>query len=131
MYVWKRRDRHGKVTGTKRTQTAESVNRTDILLGTVAGAAIVLSGAVYALFFALYRIRRAPWLDAAAWIAYAVLVVSTVLLAHALALAGMWLGIVAVMLIGYLLAPRAIWRLSTATHAHEPDASREARRSRS
>jgi hypothetical protein len=57
----------------------------------------------------------------AAWVAYAVLVLTTLALARALALGGAWRAIVVVMLIGYLLAPYAIWHLSVATHRAEHD----------
>lgn len=126
MYVWSCHGRPGMVTGTDVGGAARLVNGTDILLSTAAAAAVVVSGALYALFFALCRLQRLPWLNAAAWAAYAVLVVSTLLLALALALSGVWLAVVAVMLIGYWLAPRAIWRLSTATHAEEPGATHDA-----
>lgn len=105
------------------------MNGTDIVVSTLAGAAVVVSGALYALFFALDRMRQAAWLRAAAWIAYLALVVSTVVLTRALSLDGMWLVVIAAMLIGYLLAPRAIWRLSAATHQHEDQTPGAASRS--
>jgi hypothetical protein len=105
------------------------VNGADIVVSAIAGAGIVVSGALYALFFALDRMRQASWLRAAAWISYLALVVCTVLLAQALSLDGIWLVVIAVMLIGYLLAPRAIWRLSTATHTHDDQAPNAASRS--
>ena len=92
-----------------------------ILLGTLASAGIVLSGALYALFFALARLRAATWLNRVAWGAYAALVLCTVLLAAALQLGGPWRWIVPVLLVGYLAAPSAIWRLTVATHLGEDD----------
>jgi hypothetical protein len=96
------------------------VGGADILLGAVAAALVVLSGALYALFFALARLRKSPGIGAMAWAAYAALVVCTGLLVRSLSLDGAWLIVVAVMLIGYLAAPYAIWHLSAATHAPAP-----------
>ena len=90
-----------------------------ILLGALASAGIVLSGALYALCFALARLRAAPWLNRVAWGAYAVLAICTVLLAAALELGGLWRWIIPVLLVGYLAAPSAIWHLSVATHVDE------------
>jgi hypothetical protein len=96
------------------------VGGANILLGAVAAALIVLSGALYALFFALARLRESPGLGAMAWAAYAALVVCTGLLVRSLSLGGAWLIVIAVMLIGYLAAPYAIWHLSVGTHAPAP-----------
>ena len=90
-----------------------------ILLGALAGAAIVLSGALYALFFALGRLRGSQLLSRVAWVAYGMLVACTVLLTAVLDLGGPWRWIIAVLLVGYLAAPSAIWHLSVATHADE------------
>jgi len=88
-----------------------------ILLSALAAALVVITGAVYALFFALGRLHRSASCGRIAGLAYGLLVVSTVVLARSLDLHGAWLWIVAVMLVGYLLAPYAIWHLSSATHA--------------
>lgn len=91
----------------------------NLLLGTMAGAAIVLTGAFYALFFALGRLRRSRGLVMVANAAYACLGLSVYLLIEALALEGFWIGVTAVMLIGYFFLPRAIWHLCVGTHAGE------------
>lgn len=52
--------------------------------------------------------------------AYAFLVAATWVFARALDLSGIWLVLIAVLLVGYLIAPRFIWRLSVATHESEP-----------
>jgi hypothetical protein len=85
-----------------------------ILLSTIAAALVVVSGALYALLFALGRLRASRLLSRCAWAAYASLVVCT------FALDGGWLWIIVLMLVGYLLAPGAIWHLSVGTHAGEP-----------
>ncbi len=82
-----------------------------------AAAAVVLCGAGYAILLAPGRVRRKPVLCRAALAAYAGVVVAAVALAWALRLDGFWLALVALLLIGYFVAPRAVWRLSLATHA--------------
>ncbi len=94
----------------------EPVASQHILLAAIAGAFVILWGAGYALFFALGRLRGQPVLH---WIGlgcYAALVASTLALAVTLNLHGYWTSLVAVMLIGYLLAPYAIWWLCVGTH---------------
>lgn len=79
-------------------------------------AAVVLCGAGYALLLALGRSRRSVALQRAAWVAYAGVVLAAFALAWALQLDGLWLVLIGVLLVGYFAAPRAIWRLSVATH---------------
>ena len=97
----------------------------EILLGALAAAMVVVTGALYALFFALGRLRASAMFSRLAWVTYAALVVCAFLLTAALGLDGPWLLVVAVMLVGYLLAPGAIWYLSVATHRGS-DEAREA-----
>ena len=96
----------------------------EILLGALAAALVVVSGALYALFFALGRLRASPTLSRLAWAAYGALVLCAFLLTASLGLDGSWRLIVVVMLVGYLVAPGAIWHLSVATHRGS-DESRE------
>ena len=91
----------------------------NLFLGTMSGAVVVLSGAFYALFFALGRLNRSYSLSLAALVAYVLLVVAVCTLVVALDLNGVWMGVAAAMLIGYFLAPRAIWRLCVGTHGDE------------
>jgi hypothetical protein len=93
----------------------------EILLSTVAGALVVVSGALYALCFALGRLRGSVLLGRAAWLAYGVLATGMALLAYALRLDGIWLLTLAALLTGYLFAPRAIWHLCVATHGDAQD----------
>jgi len=88
-----------------------------LFFGTLSGAAIVLFGAFYALFFALGRVHDSAWLNAASIASFVLLVVAVYVLIQSLALSGFWLVVVAVMLLGYYSAPRAIWRLCVGTHA--------------
>jgi len=89
----------------------------------MSGAAIVLMGAFYALFFALGRLHRSFALACAATASYLLLAVAVWVLVEALRLSGFWIAVAAVMLVGYFLAPRAIWRLCVGTHASGHDAT--------
>jgi hypothetical protein len=82
-----------------------------------------MTGAAYALLFAYARVRGLPGLMPLAYAAYAGLVVSVWFLADAANLFnnGFWTFIVALMLVGYLVAPPAIWKLCVGTHAGEPE----------
>jgi len=98
----------------------EPMGLQDMFFGTMAGAAIVLMGAFYALFFALGRLHESDMLRAAALASYLLLTVATYVLVDALALGGVWIFVTTVMLVGYFLLPRAIWNLCVGTHAAEP-----------
>lgn len=101
----------------------EPLQAQQIMLATLSGALVVMFGALYALLFAFGRIHRHRVLMAGANLAYLLFAGATLTLTHALELTGFWLWVVAAMLIGYLLAPRAIWHLCVGTHAgaHEPE----------
>src|SRR5215470_16537458 len=87
------------------------------LLGAAAsGAAVVLFGALYALLLALGRLHRRTALRFFAATSYLCLVASTVVLAHALHLHGLWLLVPAALLAGYLFAPHGVWRLCVGIH---------------
>ena len=85
-------------------------------------AAVVLCGAGYALLLALGRTRNSLVLRRAAWLAYAGVVLAAVALSWALQLSWPWLALIGVLLIAYFVAPRAIWRLSVATHGNAREA---------
>ncbi|HEY5623579.1 MAG TPA: hypothetical protein VIV14_07440 [Gammaproteobacteria bacterium] len=93
------------------------MNGVDLLLGAIAGAMIVISGGLYALLLALGRLRESRRLETLSNFAYLVLALFVVVLAESLALERSWYPVVAVMLVGYLVAPRCIWRLTQSTHA--------------
>ncbi len=94
-----------------------------ILIGALSGAGVVLGGAMYALFFALGKLNGSRVLLCAAWLAYGQLAVSALVLAGALGLDGPWVLVVVAMLVGYLLAPPAIWHLCVGTHGGEDPAN--------
>jgi len=84
-------------------------------------AMVIMTGALYALLFAFARIKGVPRLMPLAYFAYACLVVSVLFLADAANLfhSSFWTAIVGLMLVGYLVAPHAIWHLCVGTHAGE------------
>lgn len=88
----------------------------DIFVSTMAGAAIVLMGAFYALFYALGKLNGHRLSLMVSFVSFLGLVAATFMLIDALQLRGVWLLVTAAMLIGYLLAPMAIWRLSVDIH---------------
>lgn len=101
----------------------EIIEARQIMLAAIAGAMVVMLGAVHAFFLALARLRRSKVFMNWAWISYAAFFLAVMTLAWTLRLNGFWTWIVLVMLLGYLLAPRAIWRLSVATHPQHQEGS--------
>ena len=87
------------------------------LLSEISSAAlIVVLGASYAACLALARLRASRTFAILGWLAYVGLATSAVVLVHALRLNAAWWPLVAMLLAGYWFLPRAIWRLSAATH---------------
>ena len=97
----------------------EPVSAGHIMLATMAGALVILFGAVYALLFAWSRVKAKPKFMIGAYISYLCFATSVVVMAYTLNLHGFWYLIVAVMLLGYLLAPHGIWHLCVGTHDEE------------
>jgi len=91
-------------------------------------AMVIMCGALYALLFAFARVKGMPRLMPLAYFAYACLVVSVLFLADAANLfhSSFWTVIVGLMLLGYLIAPHAIWHLCIGTHADEHEEGPEA-----
>lgn len=101
----------------------QAIGLQSLFLGTMAGAAIVLLGAFYALFFALGRMHESPAYGVASLASFVLLAGAVYVLVHSLALDGIWIAVVVVMLAGYYVLPRAIWRLCVGTHGRAaPDA---------
>jgi hypothetical protein len=94
-----------------------------IAWGALAAGGIVFCGAAYAVLFALGQLGGNQRLVRLSFAGYAGLVACTWLLMRSLQLSGIWLWLVAALLVGYLVAPQLIWRLSVAVHA--ADASLE------
>jgi apolipoprotein N-acyltransferase len=100
------------------------MNGIDLMVSTGAGAMVVVSGGLYALLLALGRLRESKRLEVLSGFAYFVLAVFVFVLAQSLEIGGAWYAVIAVMLIGYLVAPRVIWRLTAATHTDASGKSR-------
>jgi len=71
---------------------------------------------VYAFTFAMAKLHKNRSLHVITYAIYAGFSVSVLVLAQALNLHGWWWAVTITMLIGYLLAPQAIWKLSVGTH---------------
>ena len=91
----------------------------------VAGAALlggvmVLFGAGYAIFHALAGLTGSRRMVGVSLLCYALLCACTVAFSALLKLAGWWLALMGLLLIGYFIVPRFIWRLSLAVHGESP-----------
>jgi hypothetical protein len=95
----------------------------DILIAVMAGALVVLFGALYAVTFAFGRLYRKPSLILAAYGFFLLLAACVFVLSGALRLSGLWEILLVLLLAGYFVAPQMIWRLSLATHADEAEGS--------
>jgi hypothetical protein len=108
-------------TSCEEIEMLEPVKLADFFTVFFSAASVILFGASYALLFAWSRVRNRPRLMPLAYAAYVGLAVSVVVLALAANLFnnGFWTFIVLLMLIGYLIAPHAIWHLCVGTHLDE------------
>lgn len=97
----------------------EPVQIEDFVLNIASAAAIVLAGAGYAGFYAWGKIARRPGFVISAYASYACLAAAVWVLAETSHFEGFWRVVAGLMLIGYFVAPPAIFRLCTATHAAE------------
>jgi uncharacterized membrane protein len=99
----------------------EPVALKDFFLTFFSAAMVIMTGALYALLFAYARVKRRPRVMPLAYAAYLGLLASVLMLATVANLFanGFWTFIVVLMLVGYLLAPHAIWHLCVGTHAQE------------
>ncbi|MBI5938183.1 MAG: hypothetical protein HY850_10080 [Betaproteobacteria bacterium] len=98
----------------------QPVHLADFFTVFFSAALVILFGALYALLFAYARVKQAAKLMPLAYLSYVGLFVSVLVLARAAHLNDpFWTSIVLLMLVGYLVAPHAIWRLCVDTHALE------------
>jgi hypothetical protein len=95
----------------------EPVEVQDMMMAAMAGAMVVMFGAAYAFAFALAKLNKDRRLSIVAYGCFAALTVSVLVLAKSLNMTGFWVIVAITMLVGYLLAPQAIWKLSVGTHA--------------
>lgn len=101
--------------------SVDPVGVNDILIAVMAGALVVLFGALYATAFAFARLYRKRALMLVGYGFFMLLAVCVFVLSSALHLDGLWTLLVVVLLVGYLTAPQLIWRLTRATHDHNDD----------
>lgn len=98
----------------------EPVAMADFFITFFSAAMVIMCGALYALLFAWSRVHARPGLMPWAYVSYAALFVSVLVLMQAANMnTPFWIAIGVLMLVGYLLAPHAIWHLCAATHAAE------------
>jgi len=96
----------------------EPVKMADFFISFFSAASVIIFGALYALLFAYSRIKNVPRVMPLAYASYAALFVSVMALATVAHLFGspFWVGVVVLMLAGYMFAPHAIWHLCVSTH---------------
>jgi hypothetical protein len=99
----------------------EPVALSDFFIGFFSGALIILIAAIYAALFAWEKLRGGALLRYGSWLAYALLLACVGVFAKALHFEGPWRILAVLMVVGYWWMPRLIWRLCTATHAHEAE----------
>ncbi len=97
----------------------EPVELKDFFLTFFSAAMVILCGAGYAGLYAWSKLSGKPVFLAWAFACYACLAAATLVLAKAAHLNGPWQILVGLMLAGYLLAPLAIWKLTSASHREE------------
>lgn len=86
------------------------------LRAVIAGALVVVFGAVYAACFAFGRLFSSLILMRVAYGCFVLLMVAVYVLSTSLSLDGIWNVLLLLLLVAYFLAPRMIWRLTEATH---------------
>jgi hypothetical protein len=94
----------------------DPVAPTDLAASFIAAALVVVFGAGYAASYAWARLRGRADLLWWAYGCYGLLVLAVAKLAQVNHLNDAWQALVLMMLVGYLLAPHAIWRLCAGTH---------------
>ncbi len=97
----------------------EPVALEDFFITFFSSALIILAGASYALLFAWSKVNPNSRIKMAAYVSYAVLIVSVAELTRAAQFQGYWLVISILMVIGYFFAPIGIWHLCVKTHADQ------------
>lgn len=95
----------------------EPVALQDFFITFFSSALIILAGASYALLFAWSKVNATTSIKIAAYVSYAVLILSVAQLTRAANFQGYWLIISVVMVVGYFFAPIGIWHLCVKTHA--------------
>jgi len=97
----------------------EPAHFTSIATAAMAAGGVIFCGALYAIFYAMGRRVASSRLLGISFVAYAGVVACVGVLTFALDFTGIWWLLIVCLLIGYLLAPPFIWRLTVAVHANE------------
>jgi hypothetical protein len=99
----------------------EPVKLANFFIVFFSAASVIMFGALYALLFAWARVKNRPRLMPLTYAAYLGLFASVLTLAYAANLYsnGFWMFIVLLMLVGYFVAPHAIYHLCVRTHVGE------------
>lgn len=90
------------------------------------GGAMVMFGAGYAIFHALAGLARSRNFTRVSLVCYAALAACALSLVPLLGLEGPWLVLIALLLVGYFVVPRFIWRLSLAVHGEREPSDEKA-----
>lgn len=88
-----------------------------IAIAALAAGGMVFSAVLYALCYAFWRQRSDTRYLLCTVASYLLLIFAAGVLQQQLALSGVWSALIVCLLVGYLIAPALIWRLSVATHA--------------
>jgi len=97
----------------------EAVEAQRIALSALSAGAVVIFGAMYAIFLALGNLNNNALLRFVGNCSYFLLATSVCFLAYFLQLYNWWLVLVATLLAGYFAAPRMIWRLCVEVHQED------------
>lgn len=100
-------------------ESVQPVELSSFMLAVIAGAMVVLCGALYAVAFAIGKLTGLAWLVRLSYLFYGLLAVSVMVLTRSLQFSGAWELLTLFLLVGYLVAPQLIWHLCGATHRHD------------
>ena len=97
----------------------EAVEAQRIALSALSAGAVVIFGAMYAIFLALGNLSNNARLRFIGNFSYFLLAISVCFLAYFLQLYNWWLVLVVTLLVGYFTAPRMIWRICVEVHQED------------
>ena len=96
----------------------EPVELKDFLLVFFASAAIILFGAAYAICHTLSVLRKSEWFKRMSYVFYFLLLLCILALSEAAHFKDLWLLLSLTAAAGYFWTPRALLKLTMATHHH-------------
>jgi hypothetical protein len=95
----------------------EPVRFAAIATAAFAAGGVVFGAALYAIFYAIGKRTRNGVMTAIALVGYTGMAICVGVLSVALDFRGAWLLLTACLLLGYLIAPPLLWRLTVAMHS--------------